>query len=211
MNNREDYMRVTLQLGMAQQSGRLRKDLERTTSLLKRFKKLQKEIGPAVVAILDARVTHALEEIVNNKPAPPLAIMGRDSLITVEADMLGEELVKAFRAPSRASWRDAVGDELDTWAATAPKQKAPLTHEAIPAPPADLEVTYDGERSLKVGTTTILLPVPIWRGIFEPGRLYASNDLVTRQGGMWIATAPTAETPGAGATSWILAVKGGHR
>ena len=51
-----------------------------------------------------------------------------------------------------------------------------------------------------------------WRGIHEPGRAYLEGSLVTKRGGLWLATEDTADTPGGadGAAAWRLVVKSGE-
>ena len=52
-------------------------------------------------------------------------------------------------------------------------------------------------------------PMPTYRGVYENGKAYAANSLVTRGGGLWFATEPTALTPGAAGGAWRLIVKSG--
>jgi hypothetical protein len=46
-------------------------------------------------------------------------------------------------------------------------------------------------------------------GVHEPGRSYASNSMVVRKGGLWVALTATATAPGTDDT-WQLAVKSGE-
>jgi hypothetical protein len=51
--------------------------------------------------------------------------------------------------------------------------------------------------------------LPMWAGIHEKGKAYCACSLVTRDGGLWLATQTTDTTPGQGATPWKLVVKSG--
>ena len=51
-------------------------------------------------------------------------------------------------------------------------------------------------------------PLPKYCGVYERGKTYAANSLVTRQGGLWFAAEATMLTPGSGGP-WRLIVKSG--
>ena len=51
-------------------------------------------------------------------------------------------------------------------------------------------------------------PLPKYCGVFEQGKSYAACSLVTRQGGLWLATEATTLVPGQGGP-WRLIVKSG--
>lgn len=82
----------------------------------------------------------------------------------------------------------------------------------------DLDVTYDGERALslvfrqgeRVKTFAFTLPIPIDRGVFRAGQLYARGDAVSWAGCSWIAQADTTDRPGDGATAWRMSTKAGR-
>lgn len=65
-----------------------------------------------------------------------------------------------------------------------------------------------GEVTKTIGS--VFLPIPIYRGVFEPGRTYAPGDLVTCGGSVWHCHTPTDARPGNGAPAWVLAVKCGR-
>jgi hypothetical protein len=52
-------------------------------------------------------------------------------------------------------------------------------------------------------------PLQKWAGVHVPGTPYAEASLVTKGGGLWVATTATATTPGE-STEWRLIVKKGH-
>lgn len=56
---------------------------------------------------------------------------------------------------------------------------------------------------------SVAVPTMIYRGVWKEGAVYASGDTVTRDGGTWVAKAPTLGTPG-GCDDWQLAVKKGR-
>lgn len=88
--------------------------------------------------------------------------------------------------------------------------------------PEDLDVAYDGERTLTftwrhegavVKRADVHLPLLLYRGVFVPERTYEAGDAVTCQGSVWIAQEETSARPGLSATSsraWTLAVKAGR-
>jgi hypothetical protein len=66
-------------------------------------------------------------------------------------------------------------------------------------------------RSLEERVTALeQRPLSKWYGSHEPGRSYHECAMVTRAGGIWVATTETTETPGNGATAWRLVVKSGQ-
>jgi hypothetical protein len=79
----------------------------------------------------------------------------------------------------------------------------------------DLDVMYDGERSISlkwsVGDREIVrsfnLPIPIYRGPYENGRAYLQGDAVTYGGSMFIAKRATMIKPES--DDWQLATKKG--
>jgi len=82
----------------------------------------------------------------------------------------------------------------------------------------DLALAYDGERTLTLKAVrgdvtkaigTVVLPVPIYRGVYTPGRVYAACDSVTWQGAEWHCQQATATKPGDGSAAWTLKVKKG--
>jgi hypothetical protein len=97
----------------------------------------------------------------------------------------------------------------------------------VPGPPgvrpADLTLSYDGDRGLALewrgpegavlAASRVTLPIPLYRGVHVAGKTYDVGDAVTCQGCVWIAQASTTARPGgAGSTSraWVLAVKAGR-
>ena len=58
-------------------------------------------------------------------------------------------------------------------------------------------------------TFELELPVPIYRGVYEPERAYRPGDNVTFGGSTWICQAATSTRPGEG-DGWTLAVKRGR-
>jgi hypothetical protein len=51
-------------------------------------------------------------------------------------------------------------------------------------------------------------PLPKYCGVYQAGADYLAGSLVTRSGGLWLATIDTHDTPGAG-SAWRLIVKEG--
>jgi hypothetical protein len=51
-------------------------------------------------------------------------------------------------------------------------------------------------------------PLPKYCGVYQAGLDYIAGSLVTRSGGLWLATIDTKDTPGTG-SSWRLIVKEG--
>ena len=47
-------------------------------------------------------------------------------------------------------------------------------------------------------------------GIFQTGKAYSEAQLVTHQGGLWLAESPTTYAPGADGSGWKLIVKRGE-
>lgn len=56
----------------------------------------------------------------------------------------------------------------------------------------------------------IVLPTPIYQGVYVSGNGYVKGDAVTQGGSLWIAKEPTRDKPGDGVTAWQLAVKCGR-
>lgn len=84
----------------------------------------------------------------------------------------------------------------------------------------DLDLTYDGERTItlawtkgeRVVTKAIAVPVVLYRGVYVPGKAYEAGDSVTFGGSTWIAKRDTEmrpDIPGTD-TGWQLAVKHGR-
>lgn len=88
----------------------------------------------------------------------------------------------------------------------------------------DIDVKYDGERSItvefrrvqddgqiRVKSFPIRLPVIIDRGVYRGDKPYEKGDAVTWAGSLWVAQASVhGQRPGEGETSWRLAVKAGR-
>lgn len=55
-----------------------------------------------------------------------------------------------------------------------------------------------------------VVPIPIYRGIYEAGVTYQPGDQVTHSGSTWIARQATLDVPGDGATDWVLSTKRGR-
>jgi hypothetical protein len=82
----------------------------------------------------------------------------------------------------------------------------------------DLGVDYDGERTVTlryvrgddVKAFPLVLPVPIYRGVYRPDQNYARGDQVTFGGSIWHCNQPSEEKPGDGSAAWTLAAKRGR-
>lgn len=83
----------------------------------------------------------------------------------------------------------------------------------------DLQVDFDGERTFMLRAVSgervkelgrFRTPTAIYRGVYQAGKTYDADDLVTWAGSVWHATGSTDAKPGAGATPWRLAVKAGR-
>jgi hypothetical protein len=64
-------------------------------------------------------------------------------------------------------------------------------------------------RGAQEASFEIPLPAMVYRGVFEPGRVYQPGDTVTFGGSVWVCGAVSSERPGAG-DAWTLAVKRGR-
>jgi hypothetical protein len=84
----------------------------------------------------------------------------------------------------------------------------------------DLDLEYDGERQFtfrwskgsQVKTKAFIVPVMLYRGVFDPARSYEPGDQVTYSGSLWIAKGKTSQRPdedGTGARDWTLCAKRG--
>lgn len=81
----------------------------------------------------------------------------------------------------------------------------------------DLDVAYDGERSItlrfsqgeRIKEFPLTLPIPLDRGQFKSGEDYVRGDATTYGGSLWIAQKSTADKPGT-SDAWRLAVKCGR-
>jgi hypothetical protein len=81
----------------------------------------------------------------------------------------------------------------------------------------DLDVTYDGEKTITLKFTkgervkefSFAMPVVIDRGVYREGSEYKAGDAVTWGGSLWIAQKDTASKPDAG-DEWRLSVKRGR-
>jgi hypothetical protein len=49
-----------------------------------------------------------------------------------------------------------------------------------------------------------------YRGVWRAGQTYPASSMISHAGSLWISEETTAEKPGAGRTSWTLAVKRGR-
>lgn len=82
----------------------------------------------------------------------------------------------------------------------------------------ELGVDYDGERTVtlryargeEVKTFPVVLPVPIYRGVYRPDQTYVRGDQVTFGGSIWHCNKPNDEKPGDGSAAWTLAAKRGR-
>ena len=82
-----------------------------------------------------------------------------------------------------------------------------------------LDCRYDGERTLtlsyragdRVKEFPLVLPIPIYRGVWQRSASYARGDLTTFGGSVWHANlAPADAKPGDGSSTWTLSVKRGQ-
>lgn len=81
----------------------------------------------------------------------------------------------------------------------------------------DLDIEYDGERSLilrftqgeRIKEFPLKLPIPLDRGQFKSGADYVRGDTTTYGGSLWIAQKSTGDRPGT-SDAWRLAVKCGR-
>lgn len=81
----------------------------------------------------------------------------------------------------------------------------------------DLAFSYDGERTIianfKRGTSVkevkMIVPFPIYRGVFKSDQQYARGDVVTFGGSAWVAQRDTSDKPESG-DAWQLAIKRGR-
>jgi hypothetical protein len=85
-----------------------------------------------------------------------------------------------------------------------------------PQAPAELELSFDGERLFTVAHGRIAksfkVPVPLYRGVWQPAEQYEVGDMVTFGGSMWSCTADTNSRPATeeGSQFWKLCVKRGR-
>lgn len=85
----------------------------------------------------------------------------------------------------------------------------------------DVTVEHDGERTFSIkfvrgdrvkDVGSFVVPMPIWRGVFEEGRTYRKFDEVTWGGSVFQATEDTSAKPGLAdqaSRAWVLKVKRG--
>lgn len=71
------------------------------------------------------------------------------------------------------------------------------------------EIEHDGLRTFTISGQKFLLPIPIYKGVFDRETAYDKHDTVTYAGGVWIAQKDTRQTPGADNSDWKLQVKRG--
>src|SRR5262245_66691947 len=75
----------------------------------------------------------------------------------------------------------------------APGAKGDPGDPGAPGTLEDLTVTYDGDRTITLARASgailgaFRLPIPIYRGLFDPARGYELGDLVTFHGSVWAA------------------------
>jgi integrin beta 3 len=82
----------------------------------------------------------------------------------------------------------------------------------------DLSATFDGERTITLSAMrgerqkswTWTIPVPLYRGVFQPETVYTTGDCVTFDGSVWVARTTPASKPGTAGSGWQLAVKRGQ-
>jgi hypothetical protein len=78
----------------------------------------------------------------------------------------------------------------------------------------DLDFDYDGERKLTIkkggAVQEFRLPLVIYRGVYQTGRLYEPCDSVSHGGSVWIAETQTCDIPTTKSPNWRLAVKHGR-
>lgn len=84
--------------------------------------------------------------------------------------------------------------------------------ECVPSPEDPRLVTLQFRRGEVVTPAGRLhfKGVPVYCGVYQNGARYEPGDMVTLNGSVWHATAPTSERPGLGNPTWTLAVKCGR-
>jgi hypothetical protein len=85
--------------------------------------------------------------------------------------------------------------------------------EQRPVESVNLDVDYDGERTLRLGAGDsakfVTLPIPIDRGAYKSGRFYTRGDVISHNGSAWIAqTAGILPKPPS--DDWRLSVRAGR-
>lgn len=83
----------------------------------------------------------------------------------------------------------------------------------------DYTVTYDGERTFTHVWTkgdqrkemVFHIPLPFYRGWYQPGHRCEAGDLVTANGALFHCNTETSRAPGDGSKDWTLMVKSGKR
>jgi hypothetical protein len=129
-----------------------------------------------------------------------------------------------FRAPPGASdgatvaglrelLLNATGDALGTVRAEIEERIAVL--EQRPLDGAQIDFSYDGERGLTVrcgkASKIFTMPVMIYRDIYKEGAFYATGDVVSWSGSLWIAREDGfLKKPNLGNPSFRLACKAGR-
>ena len=77
------------------------------------------------------------------------------------------------------------------------------------------QIDYDGERTFRLANEKIdrsfMLPFPIDRGLWKPGRMYERGDVVSSDGSAYHAQESTDKEPGTLGSGWRLMVKQGRR
>jgi hypothetical protein len=82
-----------------------------------------------------------------------------------------------------------------------------------------IKMVYDGERTLTfcfkngdpIDGGTLILPIQIYRGVYQAGKVYDLGDTVTYANSQWHCHAPgTVTPPGDGSKLWQLCVRAGR-
>ena len=88
------------------------------------------------------------------------------------------------------------------------KSLAPVVRDHIKAATDPLRARLDDlERELAQAKSAG--PSVVYAGVHQSGRRYASGELVSKAGGLWLALQETSDTPGGHPADWRLVVKSG--
>ena len=207
-NDLEELMSASLELALAEREGVLRQESKHLVPQLRIFNNLNDGFRKSADGRICERVSIAVEEILCNRPPPPLANFERDGFLATEICILGEQLVKRCREsrkrkglpvghlPATAGpaphWYKRFSHEVRSWK----RKDEPSPSVPTPTPPAD---------------TTVRALAPLWRGIWEAGISYAANVLTVDKSALWVSERPTSIRPGEPDSGWRMIIKSPNR
>jgi hypothetical protein len=181
--------------GLTREHADALRQLERTFGTLDEFRER--------LATLEAREV----------PTPRDGIDGTDGRDAYELDVL--PAIDFTRSYPRGTLAQHQGGVWRAYANTQGEHGWGCVVDGISA----VSVTRDSERGFTVritrssdttDATSFVMPVLIYRGVHQEGRVYEEGDVVTWAGSLWHCNEPTDTKPETNATAWTLAAKRGR-